>query len=374
MGIESIVGAGASLLGSAMSSNSSQDAAKSAANASADATNQATALQKQIYEQNRSDQQPWRTAGGNALTRLSQGMGLSSPTNTPDRNAIYNQLKGNYTTTSGGGSGTGTYPQFKDISQLEQGLKNPSLYSGGLSMLPNPNYEGSIGSIDPLTERVNLLSAGYQSPTTSIDNDALNKAVDEEYARQMAASSGYSSDPFYGSLMKKFSMSDYQEDPGYQFRLSEGMKGLDRSAAARGGLQSGAALKAAANYSQNAASNEYGNAYNRYNQDQGNQFNRLASVAGLGQTANSANQTSAMNYGNNVSNLLTSNGDNQANAALSAGASRGASYAGIGNALGGLNWGKSNGSGIYGGGYWGGAGSMNGNGSVQGNSDYYWDL
>jgi len=35
------------------------------------------------------------------------------------------------------------------------------------------------------------------------------------------------------------------QDPGYGFRMSEGMKALDRSAASRGGLLSGATLKGA---------------------------------------------------------------------------------------------------------------------------------
>ena len=52
-------------------------------------------------------------------------------------------------------------------------------------------------------------------------------------------------------------------DPGYKFRLSEGMKALDRQAAARGGLISGNALKATQRYGQDLASQEFGNAYNR---------------------------------------------------------------------------------------------------------------
>ena len=53
------------------------------------------------------------------------------------------------------------------------------------------------------------------------------------------------------------------QDPGYQFRMQEGMKAINASAAAKGGLQSGAALKAAQQYGQGLASQEYGNAYAR---------------------------------------------------------------------------------------------------------------
>jgi len=53
------------------------------------------------------------------------------------------------------------------------------------------------------------------------------------------------------------------DDPGYQFRMNEGMKAINASAAAKGGLQSGAALKAAQQYGQGLASQEYGASYGR---------------------------------------------------------------------------------------------------------------
>lgn len=98
-----------------------------------------------------------------------------------------------------------------------------------------------------------------------------------------------------GELYKPFGASDFQADPGYDFRLSEGLKALQRSAAARGGLLSGSMLKGINRYSQDYASNEYSNAYNRYNQNQSNQFNRLASVSGLGQTT--AQQVASLGAG-----------------------------------------------------------------------------
>jgi hypothetical protein len=83
----------------------------------------------------------------------------------------------------------------------------------------------------------------------------------------------------------KFGMEQYQADPGYGFRLSEGMKALDRTAAARGGLLSGAALKGAQRYGQDLASQEYQNAFNRYQTERAAQLNPLQSLAGVGQTA-----------------------------------------------------------------------------------------
>lgn len=115
-----------------------------------------------------------------------------------------------------------------------------------------------------------------------------------------------------------FTANDFNNnrDPGYAFRMSEGLKALDRSASARGGLLSGAALKGITRYGQDAASQEYGNAYNRaltgYNANRGaqdTQYNRLASMAGLGQTAMGQTQNAAQNYATNVGNTFQGQGN-----------------------------------------------------------------
>ena len=117
----------------------------------------------------------------------------------------------------------------------------------------------------------------------------------------------------------KFGAGDYQADPGYAFRLSEGQKALDRQAAARGGLISGGALKAAQRYGQEMGSQEYGNAYNRaltsYNTDVAREnqlYNRQAGLAGIGQTATNLVGQAGQNYATNVGNLMTGAGAAQA--------------------------------------------------------------
>lgn len=88
-----------------------------------------------------------------------------------------------------------------------------------------------------------------------------------------------------GEFNRSFTMADYQQDPGYQFRLQQGEQGIQRAATASGSRYSGATLKALNRFNSDQASQEYGNAYNRYNNDVSSRFNRLASVAGVGQTA-----------------------------------------------------------------------------------------
>jgi hypothetical protein len=112
------------------------------------------------------------------------------------------------------------------------------------------------------------------------------------------------------------------EDPGYQFRMDQGEQALERSAAARGGLTSGGTGMALERYGQDYASGEYSNAYNRFNNDRTTRFNRLASIAGVGQTA--ATQTA--NMGTQVAGQV---GENQ----IGAGNARAAGYMAGGNAI-----------------------------------------
>jgi hypothetical protein len=82
-----------------------------------------------------------------------------------------------------------------------------------------------------------------------------------------------------------FGMKQFTADPGYGFRLAEGQKALDRQAAARGGLISGGALRAAQRYGQEMGSQEYTNAFNRYQTERQARLNPLQSLAGMAQTS-----------------------------------------------------------------------------------------
>ena len=112
-------------------------------------------------------------------------------------------------------------------------------------------------------------------------------------------------------------------DPGYNFRLGEGMKTLERNAAARGGLISGGALKAATRYGQDYASNEFGNAYNR-----------VAGLASLGPSSAGVMNNLGTTYSTNAGNTMGTMGTNTGNALLSASAARSSAYTGAGNQFG----------------------------------------
>lgn len=138
----------------------------------------------------------------------------------------------------------------------------------------------------------------------------------------------------YGKYARDFGMQDFQQDPGYAFRLKEGQKALERSAAARGGLISGAALKAATGYGQEMGSQEYQNAFNRYQTSRGNQLQPLGNLMSSGQAAASNQAGAAGSYGTAGGNLMTGAGSAIAGGITGAGAAGAAGQLGAGNTWG----------------------------------------
>lgn len=150
-----------------------------------------------------------------------------------------------------------------------------------------------------------VLGANASRSAASQQSDAATRAADlqeRQYQEGVARSQ-----PFYDTSLKannKLSgllgldgsapTSVMENDPGYQFRLGEGQKSLESGAAARGGLLSGAAMKAMQKYGQDYASNEFDKVYNR-----------LSNTAGGGQVANNMNNAGS-NFANNWGNTTMS--------------------------------------------------------------------
>jgi len=134
-----------------------------------------------------------------------------------------------------------------------------------------------------------------------------------------------------GDFNRNFTLADFNADPGAEFRRTEGQRGVEASAAARGGVLSGGALRALARYNSDFASNEYGRAYDRFNNDRTQRFNRLASLAGVGQSATG----SSVAAGNNYIDQRQAGVNNISNNIAAAGNARASQYVNTGNAIGG---------------------------------------
>jgi hypothetical protein len=157
-----------------------------------------------------------------------------------------------------------------------------------------------------------LLGSSASKKAASTQADAANRAADlqmQQFERQVelqepwrqAGITALNKLTPLATEYTPFGMDQFQQDPGYAFRMSEGMKALERSAAARGGLLSGGMLRGAQRYGQDLASQEYMNAFNRYQAERNARLNPLQSLAGVGQTATNqlgqAGQTMASNVG-----------------------------------------------------------------------------
>ena len=126
----------------------------------------------------------------------------------------------------------------------------------------------------------------------------------------------------YGSMARPFGQQDFQQDPGYAFRQAEGMRALERSAAARGGLLSGATMKGIQRFGQDLASQEYQNAFNRFQIERAARLNPLQSLMGSGQSAANVMTGAAGQAGQNIGQMQ-----------LGAGQARASGYIGSANAL-----------------------------------------
>lgn len=252
------IAAGGAVLGGLIGAGASSDAAAAQA-ASAD---RAAQLQKEMFERQIQLQEPFRQAGLTAQQRYLNMLGLQ-----------------------------GQAPTMRSEAELRNALAAQYMRPG-----TEGRYETSYVGMGGDAGGQQVFVPG----TPGVQDEAgLNAAIQAEMARDRAAQQAYEAErqaPGFGKYARDFSMADFEADPGYAFRLQEGLKALDRQAAARGGLISGAALKGAQRFGQNEASQEYMNAFNRYQTNRSNQLQPLESLMRTSQTSANTLGTAAGNY------------------------------------------------------------------------------
>lgn len=335
---------GGSLLGGVMSSGAAKDAASTQADAASQAaaaqlqaTRETNAMQQSMYDQARADQSPWRTAGTGALSKLSQLLGVDTPSN-PNAASNLPALQ----------------RQYNDSLTTYNNLLNSSAGGGG-SQLP-PAYQSALASYgaqpagwdgDYLTlimaqqaQQAQQGQGGYGGG--QYNQAAINaaKANLDSLKAQIDAMQGQSQDMAprgsdFGSFNHQFGASDFQADPGYQFTRKQGELALDRANASKGRYASGAALKDLLSFNTGLANQTYDNAFNRYQTDLGNRFGRLSSLAGIGQAATNQVSQLGANTANNIASNTMSGTASANNSLLSGAAARASGYVGSANAIGG---------------------------------------
>ena len=169
-----------------------------------------------------------------------------------------------------------------------------------------------------------LLSSNAASNAADTQAGASREAIDEQ--RRQADRSYADQSPYRAAgvgalgqlqsdINKPTTAADVMSDPGYQFGLDQGQQALDRKFAASGGRFSGAMLKEASRFNAGTAAAGYSAAYQR-GQDR---LNRLASLAGIGQTSTQASSYAGNQSANAISGLVAQQGNNAGSAQLAQG-------------------------------------------------------
>jgi hypothetical protein len=243
-----VVAAGAA----AYSANRQSKAAKAAANATTQAAQDSNQMQWQMYQQNRDDLQPWRQAGQTGLNEYMALLGLPQ---------------------AGAAPAASSAPQ---ITAEEWYLRqNPDVkHHPGYGRDPRAHYE-RFGLAEGRSWGVP--QAGGNTPAAPASNKTPQQLQQDAFAK-------------------------FRANPGYQFGLDEGRNQVEASAAARGGLNSGATLKALTRFGRDYADQ----------QGFAPHMNRLASLAGIGQTATAQTGDWGQNYAARAGHNLINAGNQRA--------------------------------------------------------------
>lgn len=269
--------------GSALAARSASNASRNAANAVQQSNDASVAEQRRQYDLSRGDNAPWLATGNAALSQLAGLYGLS---------------------TGGGGANSDTYAFLQANPQAREAI--------------NAGYFGGPGDLNSAVNWYRNEYGGASNPTTTggVPGGAGGTAG-------IGGAAGATAAP--GVTAGGANMGAFFASPDYQFRQDEQNRELTARNARLGIQDSGAAQKASMKYSGNLASGEFNN-----------YANRLASIAGVGQTAASQNQALGTNYANALTGINQNTGQALASSyqqqgAISSGLTQ--NLAGIGTSL-----------------------------------------
>jgi hypothetical protein len=368
--------AAAGLIGAKMASGAAKDAAKTQTDAAAyaaelqkAASDAALAEQKRQFNINQANLQPWLKAGTQGLAALQYGLGMPGADidMTQGADGTYSAATLNPLDPLRSGDPQKLAELQQTLSDLPQRisetearlaeLRGHTINGHGLL----PTFLGNtIQSAEAKMLEKRLADLKAQSAGIPKEIAGMYGMTPEQYQQALAQQNPAQTTPAdgsapegtfagtgmeYGELMQKFDPSSVQTDPGFDFRLNKGLQALERAGAAKGSGIGGGALKAITEYAQDYSSGEYDKAYarqfNTFQADQANRYNKLASLAGIGQTAANQIGTAGQSYANNVGqigmNTAASLGDLAAQAANARASAGVASSNAWGSALGGIS-------------------------------------
>ncbi|HEX7687936.1 MAG TPA: hypothetical protein VF453_09525 [Burkholderiaceae bacterium] len=184
------------------------------------------------------------------------------------------------------------------------GIASAVIGAGGAIVASN-KQAGAANRATDLQGQIYQQNQANLAPYMAAGTPALSRLSD------LLGTSGNTGASGYGSLTKPFTVQDYlnNQDPSYQWMQQQGQQALMSSAGAQNGVLSGAAMKDLLNFSQGLAANQYQAAYNRWTTNQGNTFQRLSNLAGLGENAAAGAGNMGVQSGANMANTITGAGN-----------------------------------------------------------------
>jgi hypothetical protein len=223
--------------------------------------------------------------GGSMMSSKAQSKAAGKAQNAQDQNLAQQQLYAQQARDA-------NIPLLDNAARQAMGYVSPYAQSGeqantalqqGMGLTPDAN--GNLSN--PLTENFNAQDYQHSVGYTPLTSNQLSR---EQYSQMQGVpalvdntltAEQYNQDPAYTPMVN--SLAELQATPGYQFQLEQGLQGVDRTAAARGGMLSGRTLKEANNYAQGQASTGFQSAWDRSQQAYQNAFNRKQSQFAQGQ-------------------------------------------------------------------------------------------
>lgn len=286
------IGTALAAVGGIASAAMGASASKKAANAQAESAEKSIQFQRDVVTQSRIDAYPWALEGATALYMYMDELGIPRP-KTP---ILPDLTQGPF----------GVGGQAQAAAQPQQPLAP--------AQNPRNNGIGNYATSEPSDRQPNMMP----TQQTAAASNAMPSPYKPPNDIPMTAQRGF------------------RETPGYQFRVAEGQKGVLNNLSALGMKNSGRALKSLEAFSQGLASEEYGG-----------WLNRIAGVAGMGQTQTNTNNAQMQNAGQNIGATMQDAGAARASGYMGAANAWQGGFNQLGNALGQM----STGGGFFGSGW-----------------------
>lgn len=282
-------GFAAAAVGTVASGALQADAAGSAADAQSQANAASIAEQRRQYDLTRQDYAPFLRNGTAANNQLAYLLGVGGAAN---------------------GKGGGTFTTSDLGNTTGAWTPNQTLYS------TSPEYRQAWDKF--MADHTAMYGSGPDSNLGSISSNLQNELASRGFdlnAYNQQSQQNTASDPLYGSLLKKFDANDLANDVVYQsglkFGLDQGNNAINQRALQSGSYDSGGTLKALTQYANDYGSTKANDAYNRYNTTNDSIYNKLAGLSGSGQTATGQVASAGTNSANNISSLLSDQGNSR---------------------------------------------------------------